>query len=374
MNSVYLKKNSNYYLMTLCLFSSFFSISVLSINPVYLIGFPIIFLSFLLLNLKSIDRFHFFVFLYFIFTMLGFILGIYFFKLVALDKTVYLSSILYMYCILLGAATILFGSKVDFELRKKIYKNIYNFLILFMLLDLLIRIAMAASNGNFYDYKWGVFYFDSNFTGTIIMLFLSFSIYLKNDKVFDIGKLRIFLLFLLLLGTFSRAAIFSFLLTYFLLRYSKKYISIISFLFFIIAIYYFSKFVDIYMRGGNFSNIDGSFNSKFYLMGLALENYTNLSFWNKFFGIGLGNFPFYSDGLFAHNILITFFYEFGLWGIFCFFAFLVICYLRIGKDVLYIYVPFLIASFSLFSAYMPFFFILIACLYLEKSKTGVIDV
>ena len=233
--------------------------------------------------------------------------------------------------------------------------------------DLFVRVAMAASNGDFYDYKWGVFYFDSNFTGAILLLFLVFSIFLKENKIFDIGKIKFLILVLLLIGTFSRAAIFSFFLNYFLFRYSRRFIKFLAFLFCSFALYSFYKLVSLYLNGERFSNIDGSFNSKFYLISVAIDNYGSLSSLNKIFGIGLANFPYFSDGLFAHNIVITFFYEFGFWGIACFLIFLTVSYFKIGKDVLYIFIPFFIVSFSLFSAYMPFFFVLIACMYVEKK-------
>lgn len=362
-----LKKSPEYYFMILVMFSAYFSVSALTINPVYIIGFSVVLLSFLYLKVDKVDKFYLFYLFYFFVSLCGFFLGLYFFEVKAKDQVVYLSSILYLYCILLGSAVIIFGSKFGQDLRIAVYKNVYDALIIFMGVDLISRIAMAANNGNFYDYKWGGFYFDSNFTGTIILLFLIFSIYLKENKIFDIGMGRFLILVFLLLGTFSRAAIFSFVLTYFLFRYSRKFINILAFLFSIFAFYFFNKLVSLYLSGESFSNIDGSFNSKFYLISVAIDNYSNLSNLNKIFGIGLANFPYFSDGLFAHNIVITFFYEFGFWGIAWFLVFLTVSYFKIGKDVLYIFIPFSIVSFSLFSAYMPFFFVLVACMYVEKK-------
>ena len=105
------------------------------------------------------------------------------------------------------------------------------------------------------------------------------------------------------------------------------------------------------------------------MISIAIDNYPNLPVLNKIFGIGMGNFLFYSDGIFAHNMLVTLIYEFGWFGILGFLLFLCYSYKLIGKDMLFIVMPFTIAGFSLFSAYMPFFFILLACIYIEKNKS-----
>ena len=57
--------------------------------------------------------------------------------------------------------------------------------------------------------------------------------------------------------------------------------------------------------------------------------------------------------------------EFGILGSLSFIIFLFYAYKKIGKDFTYILVPLLVAGFSLFSAYMPFFFVLISCIYVE---------
>ena len=365
--NVNLKKNPEYYFMFLGVFSAFFSINALILNPVYISGLIVVFISFLYFNFNKVDKFYLFYLFYFVVCLLGFSVGLYFFDIQNKNEISYLSSMLYLYCILLGAAIIVFGSRVQLEMRKDLYRKIYNFLVIFMGFDLIARILMATHNGNFYDYKWGIFYFDSNFTGTIILLFLTFSIYLKENNIYDIGKFKFLILIFLLLGTFSRAAIFAFFLTYFLFRYSRKFINILAFLFFILSIYIFNRFIQLYLKGESFSDIDGSFNSKFYLISVAIDNYDSLEFLNKIFGIGLANFISISDGLFAHNIIITFFYEFGFWGIAWFIVFMIISYLKVGKDILYIFIPFFIVGFSLFSAYMPFFFVLVACMYVEKK-------
>lgn len=352
------------YLFYLFLFCSFFSINKFLVNPVYILGFFVILTSFFAIKIKKFDKFQLFLYFYFFISLLGFLIGIVFFNRIDSD-VVYLSSFLYLYCIILGAQTLQVGINLTVESRVRVYESIYNFLIFYMSLDLIIRLVVSKNTGSFYDYKWGIFYFDSNFSALIILIFLMFSIFLKVKGIYNIGYIRFYIICFLLLSTFSRASIFAFVLSYFLYRFGRKYIFIISLIFSILAIYLFYDLVLNYLSGNSFVNIDGSFNSKFYLISVALDNYYNLPVVNKIFGIGLVNFSYYSNGIFAHNILITFFYEFGFFGILCFVLLLFYSYKKIGKDIFYVIIPFFISGFSLFSAYMPFFFIILACMYIE---------
>lgn len=362
-NNLKLTSKSSFFLFLFC---SVFSINSLPINPVYLVGFPLLFLSLFYINFSKINQYQLLMFFYFIVSMIGFSIGIISFS--EIDKNlIMLSSILYCYCILLGAQTVRLGlitKKID---RLKVYSCFYNFLIFFMFLDLIVRILMSGGSGTFYDFKWGLFYWDSNFSALIILLFIMFSVFLKVNKIYDIGLIRFLILIFLLITTFSRAAIFAFFLSYILLRYTKKIILYLAIVFGLVFIYLFYKMVSIYLSGESFVEIDGSFNSKFYLISVAIDNYAELPLINKFFGIGMANFPYFSDGIFAHNMLITLFYEFGYFGILFFIIYICLSYKMIGKDILYILIPFFIAGFSLFSAFMPFFFILLACMYVEKN-------
>lgn len=352
----------------LFLFCGVFSVNGLPVNPVYLVGFPLLFLSLFYVDLSKINQYQLVMYFYFIVTVVGFSIGISSFSKIDKDL-VFLSSILYCYCILLGAQTVNLGMITKKSDRLKSYNYFYNFLIFYMSLDLIIRILMSGGTGTFYDFKWGVFYFDSNFSALIILLFIMFSVFLKVNRIFDIGLIRFLVLFFLLITTFSRAAIFAFVVSYLLLRYTKKIISYLALIFGSLLCFIFYKMVLIYLSGESFVGIDGSFNSKFYLISVAIDNYSGLSYINKVFGIGMANFPYFSSGIFAHNMLITLLYEFGYFGTTLFIIFIYLSYRMIGKDIFYILIPFFIAGFSLFSAFMPFFFILLSCMYVEKNQT-----
>lgn len=346
------------------LFCSFFSINSLPVNPVYVLAFPFVALSLIVIKFSVVNKFQLLLYIYFLLSTVTLIVGSYLFSGISLEA-VYLSSILYTYCILLGAQTVAIGLKVGKNGRIKSYNFTYNILIFFMFLDFIIRFVIGGGGASFYDYKWGLFYFDSNFSAIIILLFLMFSIFLKVNEIYDIGKIRYAILVVLLILTFSRAAIFSFIVSYILLRYAKNILLPIISIFSIFLIYKFVEMVEDYISGSSFVDIDGSFNSKFYIISVAIDNYHSVPFLNKMFGIGLANFPYYSNGVFAHNMLVTLVYEFGYLGVFFFIIFLISAYRLIGKNILFILFPFFIAGFSLFSAFMPFFFVLLACMYVE---------
>lgn len=347
----------------LILFCSFFSVNSLPVNPVYFIGFPVILFSFLFSKSK-IDKFQFGFYCYFLISCILFAIGSYYFSNID-PKISYLSTILYLYCILIGAQTVTTGITVEVSRRIYIYNFIYNILIFFMILEFLLRIVNSSHTGSFYDYKWSLLYFDSNFVSFIILFFLMFAVFLKEKNIFNIGKIRFSLLIILLILTFSRASIVSFIVTYFFVKSGSKYKTPIFILFLISYFYAATDLVGKYTSGTSYVDVDGSFNSKFYLISVAIDNYDSVPLVNKIFGIGLSNFLYYSGGIFAHNIFITLFYEFGILGTLMFVFFLVYSYFKIGKDITYIYIPLLVVGFSLFSAYVPFLFVLIACMYIE---------
>lgn len=186
-------------------------------------------------------------------------------------------------------------------------------------------------------------------------------------KIFNIGLFRFMVLFFLLIGTFSRAAIFSFIFSYILFNLNRRYRTSVLLFLVPIGFYFIYKMIEFYLLGGDFMGLDPSFNSKFALINIAIENYDKLPLVNKFFGIGLNNFSYYSEGMFAHNFFITFFYEFGYLGFLLFSFLIMVFYLKLKAESLYLIFPFLLCSFSLFSAYMPFFFVIMACIYLEEK-------
>lgn len=354
--------NVFFYILLSCAFLSF---HFLPINPVYIIGGVVVAFSLLTINYFRINKFVFNLMIYAILSSIIFFYGTYSFLPINNIPNI-TSSILFIFCILLGVSTVHMGGSLTLKERGIIYLRICDFMIVFMFLDLFSRIIFSAGGGGFYDYKFGPFYFDSNFTGNILLAFFMFYFFLKKSKIINIGYIRFLLILILLCGTFSRAAIFSCIVSLLLISLNARYLIYIIYFSIFFGVFAIYKMIGFYLSGGDFLNFDPSFNSKFVLIDIALQNYQNLPSVNKFFGIGLNNFSFFSDGMFAHNIFITLFYEFGYLGMALFFIINLMFYLKVGKYALYLIFPFLICSFSLFSAYMPFFFIIMGCIYLEN--------
>ncbi|WP_179994280.1 O-antigen polymerase [Acinetobacter sp. YH1901136] len=351
----------------LLIFCSFFSINSFLINPTYIFGLLTLIFSFFFFNGK-VDKLEFIFYVYFFISILLFFIAIYYFSIITNDEKI-LSSILYLYCILLGSQTIALGMLLSREKRVSIYRVVYSFLIIFMILELFFRVVFAGGHASsFYDYKQSLFFTDSNFSSFIVLFFLMFALFLKDKKIYNIGVAKFSILIFLLVMTFSRASIFAYFVGYLFVRSNIKYKTAIFFSFLIVYFYVFYRMVSNYIDGASYRDLDGSFNSKFYLISVAIDNYSKLPLVNKFFGIGLNNFPYYADGRFAHNIFITFIYEFGYLGSIGFILFIFYSYKKIGKDYTYLLIPMLVAGFSLFSAYMPFFFVLSACMYIEIKK------
>lgn len=349
------------------LFVSFFSLSFLPVNPVYLLGFGLIFISLVFHDFKRVLKGELIYLLYFLTSLISLWIGSYYFSLQG-KPVEYATMIIYLYCILLGYTIIVLGKEVHIESRKRIYIMLYNILIVFFMLELMLRFLFPDyTDHGFYVYKASLFYLDSNFAALVLSMFIMYSLFLKENKIVDIGKAKFLILIILLILTFSRGAIFAVILSYLLFRYTRKYMTYIVLIGGILSLYVFNKLLNIFLGGANFVDFDGSFNSKFNLIYFAMDNYDGLPLINKWFGIGVGNFLHIADK-FAHNILITLFFEFGYIGTISLLIFLGMMYYKVGKDIFYLVIPLFVAGFTLFSAYMPFFFVLLACMYIDKLQ------
>ncbi|MHA6612411.1 O-antigen ligase family protein [Photobacterium damselae] len=273
---------------------------------------------------------------------------------------IFIISILYsLFCI-----EFYFKNKQMIDL-KILYSNLSKFLFTFFLIELLTRILNGnPSLGIIYGFKDSFLFFDSNFTSLVLLSFFNYYQYLHNKRRYN-GRLIRFSLFVFICLTFSRAAIFTVILSYLIFYKDKNaiwkaYICLCLYLivFFILSyLYVFDSF--------SFLNIDGSFNSKFYIVDVAIFIYEKLNFWSLLFGIGLGNFSNYTN-IFAHNIFVTIIIEFGLIG-FSLFVIVIFYTCKITKNgAIYIWLSVFICGLSLFGSYSPYVFITIALIYIEE--------
>ncbi|QDK99219.1 hypothetical protein FM020_15575 [Acinetobacter tandoii] len=352
----------------LYLFLAFFSVNDFFVNPVYILGVFLVVISFSFIKISSISKKSIVGFVFFLLTSLGFSLGFYFqdfyYKEISPN---YLSSILFCYSILLGVFSYEIGRAVNFDSRKYVYRLVNISLLIFMALELISRLLNPDySEYSFYKYKDSVLYYDSNFTGIILSVFLMFFVYLKKNKIYDIGNICFLIYFLFLILTISRASIFAFIFSYICVVFFGKYFKYFAVIVLSISLYFAIKMVNMYLNGESFIDIDGSFNSKFYIISQAIDLYGGLPILLKFFGIGLANFASYA-GIFAHNIVVTFVFELGFFGSFLFIIYFIYLYYRTHGAILYILMPVLIGGFSLFSAYSAFLFILSSVILIESN-------
>lgn len=357
-------------LYTFFFFLAFFSINGLFINPVYVLGFFGVILSLFFIKTISVTKITVVNFIFFLVISFGFIAGFYFQDFYYKEITpVYLSSILFCYSILLGLFCYEIGLKIAIDKRKMVYKIVNKLLLLFLIVELILRVLNPDySEISFYKYKSSVLYYDSNFTGIVVSVFLMFFVFLSKKGIYDIGKISFILYLILLILTFSRASIVAFIISYICVVTFGKYFRYLVVLILAGFTYFAFKLVNLYLSGESFIDFDGSFNSKFYIISQAIELYGSLPFMLKFFGIGLANFAQYA-GIFAHNIIVTFVFEFGIFGSFAFIFYFVYMYLKTKGNVLYILLPVLIGGFSLFSAYSAFLFILSIAVLIETKST-----
>lgn len=360
---------NHYNLLCLVIFCSFFSVKIFVVNLSYLLSiFLLLSFVFLLIKDKKISKnsLLFFFLALFIFVMQYCSLQITFERV---GEYNFLSPILFVYCVILGGIAYHSASKLDLNIRIKAYKNSLLLLVVFLSLELCTRLLLKPSGGDFYDYKISYMYYDSNFTGLVILNYLFFYYYLRDRKNFYFPKCYEIVLWLFLLLTFSRASILVGFVFYIILYKVGRWRNLFVFLFLLVSIFVFYDLLTQYLQGNNFRAIDGSFNSKFYILKKSIEIFNELTLKEHLFGIGLGNFEYYT-GIFAHNILVTFLIEFGLLSAGVLVLFFLLVIKRSNGFANFIIIVNLIAGFSLFSAYSPFLLVLSALILLEENKSS----
>ncbi|OAT52671.1 hypothetical protein [Providencia heimbachae] len=359
-------RNEDYLLLVI--FCSFISFNSLPINLIYILGFVLLLIGTLNLFLKP--KIKNLTYVYFLFSTLFLIsqyIGIFLSKLTYDNDINVLSPLLFYFSWLISIFIPNIIHTIPYKKRNSIYIKSINISIIFLSIELLSRTLLyESSRGFIYALKSSYFYFDSNFAGLVITSLIAFAIYL--NKVLEVKvKKQIFLLFVLLLLTFSRAAIVAgiiiIIIYHSIVRFRlKSYFTLLATFFTFSYLLYQYLYLDI-----NFRDLDGSFNSKFYIFSIAEDLYSSLPVDLKFFGIGMGNAESFL-GIFAHNIYVTFFLEFGIIGSVVFLSFTAYS-LYISKSyTIILWLPIFICGISLFSAYSPFIFIINAIIISEERE------
>jgi hypothetical protein len=215
-------------------------------------------------------------------------------------------------------------------------------------------IMEASESLWFYIYKFNSLMFADSNTTALIALVLYFSIYsiqvYMPIKSYKYEKLFLILLILL---SFSRAAIIALIFGMLFISFHKleKYWRLIFS--FIIILLVFSIFLYLISYLGN----DGSLNSKFHIISLVYEKIFTLSLSQFMFGIGFSNVENFL-GIYSHLLLLTYLIETGLIGLALFILFIIVYTYKYNFIILF---PVMIASLSYF-LYVgaPFLFVPLA--------------
>ncbi|PTC02971.1 hypothetical protein C9980_20355 [Vibrio mediterranei] len=351
-------------LITLLLAS--FSIAILPINPVYIMGMIVILLGFyIFLKRMMISPINL--------TSLILSVVFYFFQILAvknntnIDKSL-LTPTLMLYSMLLFPISNIVISQYNALLRLRAYENFIKLSLFILLLDLVIRVArFDLSNGLLYSIKSGGMYFDSNFSSLVIISIMSLVLFLRATTH---KKMNLYVLSLLILNlsTMSRAGIIAMILQLAIFYNPKnayKKLNVILIIGFGLLLYLIYLF---FFTGYSFLSFDGSFNSKFNIAQRLITYYESGEF-NVLYGIGLGQAKEFI-GIFAHNIFVTFVLEMGLIGSIIFLLIYLLVLKQTGMWCNVIWLPTMVAGLSLFSAYMPFLFVISGVLALEVARSS----
>ena len=216
-----------------------------------------------------------------------------------------------------------------------------------------------------YKYKQkGLMYGDSNGAGLHLLCLLFFIYYLKNRLKWDFPTFRIIIV-LLIIVSFSRAAWIAtfFGLAIFDLLRRKSLISRV-----IVLLAIAGTPLAIILIGSMVIR-DGSFLSKLGILFSALDFAKSLSLSEFLFGIGFFN-TIERMGIYGHNFWLIYFLESGIIGFILVLTFFVFIYINTGKKAGYVLLPFFIASLSAITTFIPYFYGILALIYIIEKRIG----
>lgn len=273
--------------------------------------------------------------------------------------------------------TIAFGFNLDRKSRDRLISRFITLSTLLLIAECIWRLLHPRieyaifdgidDNRWIYQYKFGgLMYADSNAVGIHITILLFFIYYLEKEQKASWPKIKIILLILLFL-TFSRAAWLGFVVGWIYMRYlQNKSIAfyIINLVFFMTAGIVFYKF---YLEAKISSDL--SYQSKFDIIDIVINHFKEISKSELFLGIGFSN-SLARLGVYAHNFFMVFLIESGIIGLFFIILLLLQFTIATKFKALYVLIPFLITTLSSTITFMPFFYVVMALIYIyENNRT-----
>lgn len=273
----------------------------------------------------------------------------------------YLTPFLFLTSLLIGPTMRLLARSYSPERLSRLMPRIIHWILVFLTIECVSRLIfsplMPASverdvTDSFYLYKASLFFFDSNFAGIEILCLLAIMFVFRKT----IGRNTWLLVYLLLLATFSRAAIISGICQLVVFKLWRWRIWTLVGLLAAQGIVIVHLFTSYATQGSEaIHDIDGSLASKFFILSLMTDIYRQADAAQRIFGIGVGNL-FNLAGIFAHNIVATFVLELGIGGSLLFAAYVWILSRKCPTSMYLLVLPIAINGFSLVSTTMPYFF------------------
>jgi O-antigen ligase len=208
-------------------------------------------------------------------------------------------------------------------------------------------------------------FLDTNFTGLFIIVLLFLSMYLKKFFLYKMNN-YIFILFILCIFTFSRAAIIAMVIgLIFFFNAGCQFIKEIkkrAILLFVISV-----IIGIYIY--NILSEDASFRTKVQIIDVFFNNLSYIhdkyTFW---VGMGLGKSKEFL-GIYAHNIFLLYFLETGLIGLILWLLSMTLILIKTNWKGLMILFPFLIAAQSAVGYGTHYLYAALAIIYLLNNKS-----
>lgn len=261
-----------------------------------------------------------------------------------------------MFCyIFIGVCCFYYISYIQKIKMIKIY-FIISSLLLFV--DFLFRVKLRNDRyiglQFFYNFKNnGLMFQDSNFSGFLAMINLSFALYLTNRKILVFSRIKKILLFLLMFVNMSRAAILGSLVillySFYITKKQKTRMCLLFFLFIILMI--LIPFLLMYFFQ------DDSFMTKIAIFQDTKKYFETVSFKQLLFGNGLFTSPDYL-GRSGHNYISQTIIEQGMLLFMIQISIMIKFLIASKKMCLYTIIPYLIAGLSCAPLQISYFFVI----------------
>lgn len=330
----------------------------LLVQPIYIIG-PICIVSALFFSIKNTFKYP----PLFVINLFMVMLCSFFITIIQIYQTANVGVLWnYSLCLFLYVALTLIAGTLNYNVAIDILIKVCWAIIIYSIIDGVWRLLhpnpdqIFPGNPFFYRFKDNSLMFeDSNFVGAALAVTYGAIKYLKYEFSVKTKKLTL-LLYVATILTFSRASLISiFALEFFVIfwrcnKFNKIIIAIVC--------------ASVIMFSINYLLQDGSFRTKFYIIGLFMDDYLQLSLEEKLLGVGLGN-SFEYLGIGAHSVLVVYGFELGWIGTILQLFILILMTVMSRGTIWFVFIAYYINGFSLTAIAIPLLFFyaaLIACL------------